>query len=666
MTRGPYIRPRIVTEPQATAQWIEIFQTVVMAASTATLTSMQPKYPDSSGGAPSPTSSARPAASDAVMNVRTMSLGRLAPTFLSSHWPCRMPRVINSVGTTPAKKAASSPQPRPAVPSACQPTTITVAMIQFFGSSRYVTRSATVLSLTGTSRDQATTSHGRLASSIPGLSRTRPESYGPVMPARTGAEFLDRLAAARTHVEIQGEALTGGVAEHPAFRNVVSSYAELFDMQHDPAYRDVLTYPSPLTGEPVATSFLVPRTQADLEKRRLAFKLWADRSLGMLGRTGDYLNSALMALASAADWFGQADSAFARNIAAYYEKVREEDLLCTHTLIPPQANRAVTGSQQAGGALMAHVVREDDNGVVVRGARMLATIGPFADELLVFPSTVLRGTPEDKPYSFAFAIPSDAPGLRYIAREPLDYGRTHFDHPLGSRFDESDAVVVFDDVHVPYERCFVLGDPELCNGFYTATSAVAHMTHQVLARTTAKTEYILGLVTLLTEAIGIGQFQHVQADLAEVITTLETLRALSRSAEADAAVNGYGVCTPAWPPLNTARNLYPKLYQRFPEILRKLGASGLMAIPTEADLAGGAAAAIDTYLQAAALSGAERVRLFRLVWDTCASAFASRQALYEYYFFGDPVRTASAYVASYDKSPYVDRVRAFLQPPAAS
>jgi 4-hydroxyphenylacetate 3-monooxygenase len=68
--------------------------------------------------------------------------------------------------------------------------------------------------------------------------------------------------------------------------------------------------------------------------------------------------------------------------------------------------------------------------VVVRGARMLATIGPFADELLVFPSTVLRGTEEDKPYSFAFAIPSDAPGLRYIAREPLDYGRTHFDHPL--------------------------------------------------------------------------------------------------------------------------------------------------------------------------------------------------------------------------------------------
>ena len=164
-------------------------------------------------------------------------------------------------------------------------------------------------------------------------------------------------------------------------------------------------------------------------------------------------------------------------------------------------------------------------------------------------------------------------------------------------------MVVFDDVHVPYERCFTLGDPELCNGFYTETDALQHMTHQVVTRTTAKTEYMLGLTTLLIESIGIGQFQHVQADLAEIITTLETLRALGRAAEADASVNAYGVLTPAWPPLNTARNLYPKLYQRFPEILRKLGASGLMATPTEADVTGNAAADIDTYLQAATLIG---------------------------------------------------------------
>jgi 4-hydroxyphenylacetate 3-monooxygenase len=172
---------------------------------------------------------------------------------------------------------------------------------------------------------------------------------------------------------------------------------------------------------------------------------------------------------------------------------------------------------------------------------------------------------------------------------------------------------------------------------------------------------MLGLVSLLTEAIGIEQFQHVQEDVAEIISTLETLRAFLRAAEADAALNEYGVLTPAWAPLNTARNLYPRLYQRFPQILRKLGASGLMATPTEADIHGPAAADIEAYLQSATLSGPARVRLFRLAWDTCISAFSGRQALYEYYFFGDPVRMAGAYVASYDREPYKARVQAFLE-----
>jgi 4-hydroxyphenylacetate 3-monooxygenase len=131
------------------------------------------------------------------------------------------------------------------------------------------------------------------------------------MPAITGAEFLAR----RAHL-----------TSDPAFGNVLRSYAALYDMQHDPAYRDVLTYPSPSSGEPVAASFLIPRTPADLAQRRNAFELWAGRSHGMLGRTGDYLNSALMALASAHTFFGPSLGA---NVLRYYEMVREQDLLCT-------------------------------------------------------------------------------------------------------------------------------------------------------------------------------------------------------------------------------------------------------------------------------------------------------------------------------------------------
>jgi 4-hydroxyphenylacetate 3-monooxygenase len=484
------------------------------------------------------------------------------------------------------------------------------------------------------------------------------------MGARTGQEYVERLAQTRPTVYVNGEQISGPVTEHPALAGVIGSYAELFDLQHDSALQDVLTYTSPTTGDRVGTSFLVPRAPEDLAARRAAYKTWADHSLGTLGRTGDYLNSSLMALSQAGSWFSQADPKFADNIAAYYEKVREEDLLTTHTLIPPQANRAGGAAQQVDGrALGAHVVSQDDRGIVVRGARMLATLGPVADELLVFPSTVLRGTQEDEPYSFAFAINCDAPGLRFICRENLDYGR---DHPLGGRFDEIDAVVVFDDVHVPWERVFMLGHPELCNGFYTETSAVVHMTHQVTARTTAKAESFLGLLSLMTEAIGIEQFTHIQEDLAEVITMVGMLHGLVRAAEADASRNAFGVLTPAWEPLNTARNWFPKGSQRLPEIVRKFGASGLMAVPAEADVAGAAGPDVERYLQSAALSGPERVRLFRLAWDLSTSGFAGRQNLYEYYFFGDPVRMAGALLKATDREPYKARVREFLDRVTAS
>jgi 4-hydroxyphenylacetate 3-monooxygenase len=471
---------------------------------------------------------------------------------------------------------------------------------------------------------------------------------------------VEAIGSMAIDVEIHGERTTGRVTEIPAFGNLIRSYAALYDLQHDPDLRDVMTYESPTTGDRVGMSFLTPASVEDVVRRRRMMQVWAEWSNGMLGRTGDYLNASIMAMAGAADWFGQADRRFAENVRAYYEHVREHDLLLTHTLIMPQANRAKTVSQQADPFLAARIVDETDAGVVLRGARMLATIGPIADELIVFPSTVVRGGADDAPYMYALAVPCDAPGLRFLCRESFDLGRSHLDHPLGSRFEEIDAVVIFDDVLVPYERCFILRDPELCNGLYTETSAAAHMTHQVVTRTTAKTEYMLGLVTLLTEAIGIEGFQHVQEKVAEVIVATEIVRALLHTAEAEAQPNRFGVHTPAWAPLNACRNWYPRASQRFPEILRQLGSSGLMALPTEADAFGIGRADVERFLQGAAIDGADRVRLFRLAWDTCLSAFAGRQALYEYFFFGDPVRMAGALVASYDREPYRERVRELL------
>lgn len=478
------------------------------------------------------------------------------------------------------------------------------------------------------------------------------------MGARTGRQYLEGLRAHPPELWIAGERVADPTV-HPALRHVTRSVAALYDLQHDPAGGHDLTYISPSTGERVGLSFLTPRTHDDLVRVRRMMKRWADYSGGMMGRSPDYLNRALMACAAAADYVAASDPRFGENIRRYYEYVREHDLCLTHTLINPQANRSVGPSKQADPYLAAGIARETADGVVIRGARMLATL-PVSDEIMVFPSTVLRPGPEDAPYAFAIAIPCATPGLRFICREPFDDGRGPADHPLAARFEEMDAVVIFDDVLVPWDRVFLLRDVERCSRLFAETRAVVHMAHQVVTKNVAKTEFVLGVVSLVVETIAIEQFQHVQEKVAEVIQYLEMMRAFLRAAEADASIDRWGVMTPAWPPLDAARNIFTRAYPRMMEIVQQLGASGLMAIPLQADIDGPQGPAIEKYYQAARAGARDRIALFRLAWDMALSAFGGRQSLYERFFFGDPVRMAGAMFASYDRAPYMERVRAFL------
>jgi 4-hydroxyphenylacetate 3-monooxygenase len=484
------------------------------------------------------------------------------------------------------------------------------------------------------------------------------------MAARTGAEYVAGLKARPPDLWIEGQRVED-VTTHPAFRNVIRSLAALYDMQHDPALREEMTYLSPGSGQPVGLSFLAPRSRDDLALVRTMMKRWADYSGGMMGRTPDYLNRAVTAYAAAADYCAEIDPRFGENIRRYYEEVRERDLVLTHTLINPQANRSVGPGGQADPTLAARIVREAGDGIIIHGARMLATL-PVADEIMVFPSTLLKATDEDRPYAFAFALPTATRGLRFLCRETFDQGGTPFDQPLGSRFEEMDAVVIFDDVLVPWERVFLLRDVERCNKAFGATNAVVHMAHQVVTKNVAKTEFVLGVASLIVDAIAIESFQHVQGKIAEIIYYLETMKAFLRAAEADAQVDKWGVMTPAWPPLDAARNMFTWMYPRMIEIVQLLGASGLMARPTEADVAGPLQEAVAKYYQAARLPAAERIRLFRLAWDLALSSFGSRQVLYERFFFGDPVRMQMATFAGYDRQPYIERVRAFLDRPEAA
>ncbi|MEM3852132.1 MAG: 4-hydroxyphenylacetate 3-monooxygenase, oxygenase component [Methanomassiliicoccales archaeon] len=480
------------------------------------------------------------------------------------------------------------------------------------------------------------------------------------MPVRNGRKYLEDMNRRNRELYLSGKRVTGAITEHPAFREMAISMAALYDMQCDPELEEEMTYASPSTGERVGVSFLQPKNREDLKRRSAMMRRWAEYSGGFLGRTPDYLNSDIMAMASAADYFSAINSEFGRNIVSYYEYIRENDLLLTHTLINPQVNRSAPPSAQSDPFIAARVAERRSDGIIVRGARMLATF-PLADELIVFPSTVLKSTVEDRPYAMAFAIPVDTPGLKFLCREPM-CSESAEDHPLSFCFDEQDAVVIFDDVFVPNERIFLLEDPEHTNVLHEATDAVVHMSHQVLIRDVCKTSLMLGVATMMAEYIGADAFQHVQEKVARIIMMLESMRSLLLCAEEHGKINRWGIYTPDFRYLNVGRNLYPRLYPQIREIIQQIGASGLIALPSWKDIESeNLAQYVDKYFQGRNVSAREKIALFKLAWDATGSSFGSRQELYERFFFGDPVRMASALFQWYDKEPYRELVRDMLK-----
>ena len=476
------------------------------------------------------------------------------------------------------------------------------------------------------------------------------------MGARTGEQVLNKLREESPELWYRGEKVEDATNQ-PALKNGLRSLADLYDLQWEQP--EMMLFESPESGDKVGRSYMIARNREELDSISRMMKVWADHHHGMMGRAPDYLNRAVTAYAGGAAFLEQQNPKFGKNILNYHAYIRENDLCLTHTLITPQANRAVGTAEQADPFLAARVKEETDAGILIRGARMLATL-PMADEIMVFPSTLLKNRPEDAPYAFGLAIPCATPGLKFICRESLDYGRSNYDHPFGSRYEEMDAVVIFDDVFVPWERVFLYRDVDVCNQAYAATGAIVNMAHQVAVKNIAKTEFLLGLASLMSYTIGIEIFQHVQEKLAEIWVNLETMKAFLLAAETKSALDEFGVMRPAWDPLDAARNLYPRLYPRMIEIIQQLGASGLVAAPTEADVHGPLAGEIEHFYQAARADAHQRIPIFRLAWDTALSAFGTRQVLYERYFFGDPVRMAGALVRSHDFEPYMELVRDFL------
>jgi 4-hydroxyphenylacetate 3-monooxygenase len=479
------------------------------------------------------------------------------------------------------------------------------------------------------------------------------------MAARTGQQYINGLREQEREVWIGGERVRD-VTTHPGLAGGVRAIAHLYDMQHDPKLREVMTYQSPSSGQPVGRSFDNPATREALETRTQMMLNWARATCGMMGRSPDFMNVTFAAWGAAADFFGEKRPEFADNMRRYVEYLRENDITLTHALINLQRSRNVSGMFNLEEGTALQVVRETDAGIIVRGARILATLAPLSDEIAVYSPRLARHSEDHSPFAVNFSIPCGTQGVRFLCRDSFDLGRSHFDAPLGSRFEEMDCIVFFDDVLVPWERVFLLYDVKRLNATPNVTHSTAHSAHQGAAKNLAKCEFVLGLALKMTEALGNAHLPHTEERIGQLMLYTELMRACMRAAEADAALDQWGVMCPAILPVESTRNLMMTAYPRMLEILQLLGSSSFLLTPSEKDFAGPLKRQIEQYLATDNMAATERVKLFRLAWDVAGSAFGSRQELYERFFASDPLTRARAMAAIYPKAEVMERITEFL------
>jgi 4-hydroxyphenylacetate 3-monooxygenase len=452
------------------------------------------------------------------------------------------------------------------------------------------------------------------------------------MGARSGSEYLSRLAEHSPEVWIGGERIEN-VTTHRATAGAATEIARLYDRQLEDANQDFALFPSPKTGDLVGSQFLIPSSRDDIGQRRRAHKLWADSTLGLMGRTTDFIGAMLTAWTINADFFGDPG---ADRVRAYFEHVRENDLFVTHTLTDPPVDRSKPPSGQPDPFTYLGVKEETSEGLIVSGAKMLATAAPYADELLVWPFSLRRYDSKENRYAVAFAIPADTDGLRFISREPFA-GGNGFDRPLSSRFDEMDAVVVFEDVLVPWDRVFINQDYERVNAIWKINSN-AFTGLQTSIRLLSKLQFAAGLAKRATEMVKTDQFPQVRDMIGEITTYVELCKAAVDSAQASAEPNEDGVYFPAVAPMYAIRNSGNRWYPRVREILQLILAGGLLYQPAdvtafESPISGD----LEKFYRGSDVDAEKRIAIYKIAADLAVSSFGGRHELYERFYAGDPM-----------------------------
>jgi 4-hydroxyphenylacetate 3-monooxygenase len=469
---------------------------------------------------------------------------------------------------------------------------------------------------------------------------------------RTGKEYLEALRDRRT-VIVDGEYVQD-VTAHPAFTGIANTVAQMYDFAADPT--NSMTAIAPETGREALKPFMIPRTPEDLRARREAITRWAQLSHGFVGRGPDHVASFLAGFASHPEAFDRNGRRLGANVTNWYRRLLDDSLFFSYVIIPPQVSRATTAHGWDGDFVQVGVVEERQDGIVLRGAQMLGTSTAVSDYVLV--SCIKPLTPEDVDHAFTAVVPVAAPGLKTYCRRPYAVGQpSAYDYPMSSRYDESDALVVFDDVLVPWSDVFVCRDVGGLRAQFFETSAHVLGNSQAQIRFATKVQFLAGVARKICEVNQIDKIPSVLEKLGELAALAATVEGLMLAAEYACSVDVQGVCRPHPRFVYSPMALQAETYPRILHIIRELAGGGVIQLPasykeliddrTRHDMA--------RYVQSPGYPVEERVKLFKLAWDVVGSEFAGRHHQYEMFYAGAPF-VAKGY--AYRNYGYEDAARA--------
>jgi 4-hydroxyphenylacetate 3-monooxygenase len=321
------------------------------------------------------------------------------------------------------------------------------------------------------------------------------QQSGTIRPF-TGAEFLASLRDSR-EVWIYGERVKD-VATHPAFRNSARMLARMYDALHDPARKSILTTATDTgTGSFTHKFYRVPRSIDELVASRDAIAEWARISYGWMGRSPDYKASLTGTLGANSEFYAP----YEKNALNWYRAVQDRCLFLNHAIINPPVDKSRPPDDVMD--VYVHVEKETDAGVIVSGAKVVATGSALTHHNFIGyygPTPLGR-----REMAFFAMIPMDSAGVKLICRTSYELAAatmgSPFDYPLSSRVDENDAIFVMDKVLVPWENLFVYRDLEKANTFFPRSGFIPRFTLHGCTRLAVKLDFLAGLILKAAEAI---------------------------------------------------------------------------------------------------------------------------------------------------------------------